>query len=112
MDIFTWSIPFVAEKVIEMLFHVVKGAEDEPLEEDDLDEDEVKGIPKNQLAGKLVEKKGIYKNKVQFVSKMLKMQRVLREERETIIQLKNKYNGLPKGILLEGAEGIYWRIYN
>lgn len=36
---------------------------------------------------------------------MLKMQKVLREERETILQLKNKYNGLPKGILLEGGEG-------
>ena len=35
MDIFTWSIPFVAEKITEMLYHVVSAAEDEDDEKDD-----------------------------------------------------------------------------
>lgn len=29
MDIFTWSIPFVAEKITKMLYHVIKPSEDD-----------------------------------------------------------------------------------
>jgi len=103
MDVFTWSIPFVAEKVVEMFYHIIKSDEGA----DDSDADDIVEVPNIAPQG---EKKaaGVLKNKIKFVSKLLKMQKMLREKSEDIIDIKNssKSRKLPFGILLEGNEAI------
>jgi len=78
MDVFTWSIPFVAEKVVEMFYHIIKN--DNP---DDPDSDNEDGALPKEIIDKMPaqqEKKhvGVLKNKIKFVSKLLKMQKLLR----------------------------------
>lgn len=83
------------------MFHniVIKG---EGMEDEDEIEEQVNVDVANQLKGKM----GL-KNKIQFVSKMLKMQKLLREERENILKIKALNNNkLPQGILLEGKEAL------
>lgn len=98
MDVFTWSIPFVAEKVIEMFYHIIRPEEEDG--DDDVDDKgpvptEVKNIiNKTQETGgeenKTASKSNVLKNKIKFVSKLLKMQKLLREKSEDIIQIKEK----------------------
>lgn len=78
--------------------------------DEESDEDDNAGINilnNEQKANRLSSSKGILKNKIKFISKMLKMQRVLREERENILRIKALNNNkLPQGILLEGKEAM------
>ena len=107
MDVFTWSMPFVAEKVTKMFYDILSKTNIQN-EVESLTKIDVKGLVKQN------KKRGIniLKNKIKFVSKMVKMQKLLREERENIIKIKvNIYqsmygNKLPKGLLLEGKQAI------
>jgi len=94
MDVFTWSIPFVAEKVAEMLLtflHMVDDAKEDAVERGETDE-----------------KKDKFRAKVRSVSRMLRMYKVLRQERETVMQLKSFSPGkkIPQGLLSQGPEAL------
>ncbi len=112
MNIFSWSMPFVAEKTTEIIFNILNKKalqEDDDDEEDNNEEidEKVADVVKNSKLAKLKKNKGIMKNKLQFVSKMLKMQVLLREESENVIKIKEMNNNkLPQGILLEGKKAL------
>lgn len=133
MDVFTWSVPFVMEKVSEILLYLAQTSAEVDDDDDDDDEEFLKSLkpPFREKLSKLMRsapvavsektpptttmvqdptqtgRSNIMKNKVNAISKMIKMQRMLRENNETIIKIKNKNNNkLPAGILLEGRDAL------
>jgi serine/threonine-protein phosphatase 2B catalytic subunit len=90
MDVFTWSVPFLAEKVTNMLYNIVKKGDEE--EED-----------QNVLSGK-----GGIRGKINSVARISRMFTTLREESEMLLKIKNisPDGKLPRGILLEGKPAI------
>lgn len=101
MDLFTWSIPFVIEKVLEVMCNVVnnkKGAEEMPA-----------GEEVEKLKGSIKESKvEIFRNKVKAMSKMMKMFKTIREDEEIILQLKGLCpdNKVPKGLIQMGHKAL------
>jgi len=109
MNVITWSLPFVAEKVSEMLLTVlnlIDAEVDAAAEEGDEElrvkrEEHIREKAKRERMERL-------KNKVKGVSKMLKMYSLLTNERETILQLKafTPENKIPPGLLTGGVDAI------
>jgi len=98
--VFQWSLPFVAEKVTDMLANVLdyeaqQGGGAEMMEDEGDD-------------GVVARRGGLLKKKVLGVSKLLKMYKILREEQEAILQLKQLIPSqkLPFGLVSKGADAI------
>lgn len=53
-------------------------------------------------------RRAVLKNKIKTVSRMMKMFKTLREENETVLDLKclSSDNKIPRGLLLEGKEAL------
>lgn len=82
MDIFTWSMPFVIEKVSDMFCNILKSdGGDENLSDDETEDNPLKiktNDSNNNPSPALGEKGKKLRGKIRFVARMAKMQRVLR----------------------------------
>jgi serine/threonine-protein phosphatase 2B catalytic subunit len=105
MDVFSWSMPFLAEKVIGMLFHIIKQGDDD--DETDISKLINKGIDETKAVSKVNKMKAI-RGKVQTVGKLTKMMSTLRQESEDLLKLKGMSpdGKLPRGLLLAGKPAI------
>ncbi|RSH79821.1 3',5'-cyclic-nucleotide phosphodiesterase (PDEase) (3':5'-CNP) [Apiotrichum porosum] len=107
MDVFTWSLPFVGEKITDMLIAILNCCTKEELEE----EEETPMITPEtpEVEGEVsAERRQIIKNKILAVGRMSRVFSLLREESERVSELKSLTgsNTLPAGLLANGAEGI------
>jgi serine/threonine-protein phosphatase 2B catalytic subunit len=104
MDVFSWSIPFLAEKVTTMLTHILFKNGSDISGDVDLHTvlkitDDMDDKKKRQIS---------MRNKVSSIARMSKMFSTLREESENLLLIKNisPDGKLPRGILLQGKPAI------
>ena len=109
MDVFQWSLPFVAEKVTDMLANVLEFNNNDNNAGNQSSDDELMSNTDRQSRETVVEKRGgLLKKKVMAVSKLLRTYKILRQEHEALVQLKQLLpsHKVPAGLLSGGAEGI------
>eukprot|EP01088_Endostelium_zonatum_P000411 TRINITY_DN10689_c0_g1_i1.p1 TRINITY_DN10689_c0_g1~~TRINITY_DN10689_c0_g1_i1.p1 ORF type:complete len:480 (-),score=82.32 TRINITY_DN10689_c0_g1_i1:159-1598(-) len=94
MNVFTWSLPFVSEKVMESFLVILKRADTE--------------VDKATQERMDEERKEVIRKKILAASKMLTMMKRLRDEHESIVKLKSFAPGhqIPKGLLTQGSAAL------
>ena len=114
MDVFTWSLPFVGEKITDMLIAILNTCSKEELEDDTPMSAGPVSPPLPIVDHESTEfKRRAIKNKILAIGRLSRVFQVLREESERVTELKTASGGrLPAGTLMLGAEGIKQAIHN
>ena len=112
MNAFKWSLPFVGEKITDMLFAILNTCSREELEDDTSGQGP--SSPAATSEGEMSEfKRNAIKSKVLSIGRISRIFQVLREETERVTELKTVLGGrLPAGTLMLGTEGIKEAINN
>ena len=100
MDVFEWSLPFVAEKVTDMLDNILKFDADVD-SDDDVEMTPVSiSKPNSGLPS--------WKSKIRAIGRMARVFKILRQESDNCIQLKalTEDHKLPFGLLIAGKTAI------
>src|ERR1700761_8846318 len=116
MDVFTWSLPFVGEKITDMLIAILNTCSKEELEIDTPSSitsgPQSPSIPSVDPESTEFKRRAI-KNKILAIGRLSRVFQVLREESERVTELKTASGGrLPAGTLMLGAEGIKQAIHS
>ncbi|BEI83539.1 hypothetical protein CcaverHIS002_0401430 [Cutaneotrichosporon cavernicola] len=108
MDVFTWSLPFVGEKITDMLIAILNCCTKEELEEEEETPMITPETPEADTDEVSAERRQVIKNKILAVGRMSRVFSLLREESERVSELKSLTGSgmLPAGLLANGAEGI------
>lgn len=114
MDVFTWSLPFVGEKITDMLIAILNTCSKEELEDETPTSSGLSSPPLSTPDLDSTEfKRRAIKNKILAIGRLSRVFQVLREESERVTELKTASGGrLPAGTLMLGAEGIKQAIHN
>ncbi|KAJ6107173.1 hypothetical protein N7523_008496 [Penicillium sp. IBT 18751x] len=119
MDVFTWSLPFVGEKITDMLIAILNTCSKEELEEEEEEtptsasvETTSPSMSTEAAEASEIRRRAI-KNKILAIGRLSRVFQVLREQSESVTELKTAAGGrLPPGTLMLGAEGIKQAIHN
>lgn len=114
MDVFTWSLPFVGEKITDMLIAILNTCSKEELEDETPTSSGPSSPPLANMDPESTDyKRRAIKNKILAIGRLSRVFQVLREESERVTELKTASGGrLPAGTLMLGAEGIKQAIHN
>lgn len=124
MDVFEWSLPFVGEKITDMLISILNICTKEELEEETqvtspdgtiINTSNIAGMTTKDVStsssaehgSDLESRKDVLKNKIMAIGRLSRMFQVLRQESESVNELKAASGGkLPTGTLMLGSQGI------
>lgn len=118
MDAFSWSLPFVGEKMTDMLMAILNTCSEEELKDETPSPASLRSV--SPLVSVSLDdsdsiefKRKAIKNKILAIGRMSRVFRVLREDAEKVSELKTASGGrLPAGTLMLGAEGIQTAIHS
>jgi serine/threonine-protein phosphatase 2B catalytic subunit len=107
MDVVEWSLPFVGEKITNMLLAILNICSKEELLEEERSQP-TQGVPDASTAEEIEQRKVVIRNKILAIGKISRVYSVLRENSERVTELKSlsPSGKLPLGTLALGAEGI------